>query len=699
MKQEEKQQDYMIYLARRTFEPSGERIIPPPDKLEYYIVQFNKPLTSEEQERIRLKYRLRLDTYIPNLAFLERLNPQTLAALSKDSLSRAIALYQPSDKISPEIGKSSSASSAQRSLNDLLIRVFLFSDVKDNDISRVAEAIGSLRASHMLKNKTDAHIQPSYESNPNEPNAKDSAERLSVTYLDPAEIRILNDRDLGGHAQLVFLSPSIDLLVEIAKLDEVQWIEEVAETDSDSSATVHCPNSNTVAGTIQSGTPANVPVWDNGINGSQQIVGIIDVTLVDKAHCMFRDFEGIGTGMDHRKVVGFRDFFNTGGNKHGTAVAAIAVGDEFRNSGNNENRGIAWAARLSYDDQKIIRSLRRTMLEVLAVEAGDEAMIHSNSWHDNTTAYNKTAVDVDTFVWQNEEHFVCGSSGNSNSAEVLGPPGTAKNALCVAASRGFPKHSQHGDGLSGPTSRPDNRRKPEICAPGCGINAAEAGSGCGCMSISRCATSFATPVIAGAAALVRQYYMEGFYPTGVRDLPNHRVPSGALIKATLLNSTIPMTDEQDYPNNREGWGLIKLDNTLFFAGGPRNLFIADVLNADGLSKGQSRAHNITVRSNTQPLKITLVWSDPPATIGTGKALVNDLNLIVTSPDGDIFRGNINFSGGFSLPQPQPVADDSNNVEMVIVQNPVPGTWTIKVECVAANIGLQGYALVATAAIS
>ena len=121
----------------------------------------------------------------------------------------------------------------------------------------------------------------------------------------------------------------------------------------------------------------------------------------------------------------------------------------------------------------------------------------------------------------------------------------------------------------------------------------------------------------------------------------------------------------------------------------------DVRNASGLSQERSHVHRFEVRDKSEPLKITLVWTDPAAQVATGRALVNDLDLVVTSPEGTIYRGNANFVEGFSQPQPNPVDPDPNNVEMVIVSEPDPGTWTATVEARAVTVGLQGYALVAS----
>jgi subtilisin family serine protease len=49
-------------------------------------------------------------------------------------------------------------------------------------------------------------------------------------------------------------------------------------------------------------------------------------------------------------------------------------------------------------------------------------------------------------------------------------------------------------------------------------------------------TSFAAPEIAGLAALVRDYFQKGFYPTGTATPANALTPSGALVKAVILAS-------------------------------------------------------------------------------------------------------------------------------------------------------------------
>jgi subtilisin family serine protease len=49
-------------------------------------------------------------------------------------------------------------------------------------------------------------------------------------------------------------------------------------------------------------------------------------------------------------------------------------------------------------------------------------------------------------------------------------------------------------------------------------------------------TSMASPLVAAAATLVRQFYQQGFYPTGIATKNNEFAPSAALVKANLIHS-------------------------------------------------------------------------------------------------------------------------------------------------------------------
>ncbi|MDQ4097798.1 MAG: hypothetical protein M3144_08030, partial [Actinomycetota bacterium] len=171
-----------------------------------------------------------------------------------------------------------------------------------------------------------------------------------------------------------------------------------------------------------------------------------------------------------------------------------------------------------------------------------------------------------------------------------------------------------------------------------------------------------------------------------------RIPSGALLKAVLLNSTI-LTDS-GVPEDRSGWGVANLPATLFFEGGPRRLVVRDIRHAEGLATGQNGVLAVNVQSDIEPLRVTLVWTEPPGGIGAANSVVNDLDLEVTSPTGARLLGNV-YQGGHSVEGGS--ADRVNNVEMVSVERPIPGEWTIRLAAIAVNVGTpgQGYAVVAS----
>jgi hypothetical protein len=460
-----------------------------------------------------------------------------------------------------------------------------------------------------------------------------------------------------------------DRLGELAVQPFVQYIEESAEITLRNSSNRWIVQSNILNVT---------PLYDAGLHGEGQIVGEID-GKINVNHCSFSDTNPIGP--THRKILAYNT--SLGSNSHGTHVAGTVVGD---NGVDDNTRGVAYLGKLVYDD---IPSFTETAINnVLVQHHGQGARIHTNSWGDDgTTAYNGLARGFDLFQHNNEESLVLLAVTNLSA---LKNPENAKNLLACGASQDTPNQSNHCSGGTGPTA--DGRRKPEIYAPGCSTTSASSSTSCGTSSLT--GTSMATPAVAGTAMLVRQYYVEGYYPSGAAVPADAFTPSAALIKATLLNSAVDMTGIAGYPSNQEGWGRVLADNALHFSGDTRNLIVlADVFNANGLTTAQFEEYQFSVSSSAESLRLTLVFTDVPGTAGSGAPVVNNLDLELTDPTGAVvYRGN-NFSGGVSAAGGS--ADAINNVEQVLINSPTTGLWKAKVVGTAVNQSTQGYALVAT----
>ena len=615
-----------------------------PAKSRYQVVQFNQSLNRAERAALQRKHRLRLTDYIPNRAFIEKLDNKQLEKLSAEGVFRASVPYVSAFKVSPTIGTVAHRTPERREMTGLWIEIILF------------------------------------------PEAALSKARKWLNGEGARELQVLDDRKSGGQLRLRCIVADEDTIERLADLEDVRWIEEVAETVEDNSA---------AATTIQSGTAAVGSIWNRGLHGEAQIIGVLDSAPLDINHCFFRDTVNNTPGAAHRKVVALRNLSGTTAGGHGTFVSGCAAGDDLNVPGAAIRRGGAWAARLVSGNRRDFAF--NSLLTELNAAATAGASIHTNSWHDNTAGagnpatYNQNAADVDTFTWNNEDHLVLGSAGYNG--EEQGPPGTAKNAICVSAAQSDPNEMNFGDGNPGPTA--DGRRKPDLMTVGCQIQSATVNTTCGTGPRSACATSYATPHAAAAAALIRQYYTEGWYPTGVRQPADAITPSGALLKATLINTTIDMTGIPGYPSASEGWGLVRLENALHFAGNSRTLCVWDIRNADGLTTSDTAEHRVDVVNGTQQLKITLVWTEPPGTAGAANPVINNLDLEVISPSGARkFLGN-RFASGASVTGGTP--DTINNVEMVLINDPTPGFWTVRVVGADVNVGNpgQGYALVAT----
>jgi len=177
------------------------------------------------------------------------------------------------------------------------------------------------------------------------------------------------------------------------------------------------------------------------------------------------------------------------------------------------------------------------------------ARIATNSWGGGTMYYSDNS-DLDEMIFWLDDFLVLAAAGNDgySGAETILAPGLGKNVLCVGAAETSASPNTIADFSSrGPTR--DMRLKPDLVGPGDPIvsTCASGQPGLGsCQVSSKSGTSMATPAVAGAAALVRQFLVEGHHAIysadGEASSSYNKVnPSSALLKAILVGSTFPLT--------------------------------------------------------------------------------------------------------------------------------------------------------------
>ncbi len=470
-------------------------------------------------------------------------------------------------------------------------------------------------------------------------------------------------------------------------------------------------------------------------SGAGQVVGVADTGLDDQ----HPDFQGRIVGLVARGRPG--DPSDPHG--HGTHVAGSVLGDGSASGG--QFRGVAPEASLFFqsllDAGGGLGGLPVALSELFqeAYDAG--ARVHNNSWGSATgSAYTIDSTEVDDFIASHRDMLVVISAGNEGSAAEplnsspgfvdwlsMGSPASCKNALTVGAHRSvrtsggfadqpysavwpadFPMppiadQTVSGDGqcIAGFSSRgpcDDRRIKPDVVAPGTDIVSARSGAGdpsnyWGTHQLPAYAymggTSMAAPLVAGCAALVRQYYVD---ERGI-------APSAALLKATLINGTTWLSGEDalaDFPlapNYHQGFGAVNLLGSIPNASSPAlRLELVDSWEKPVLQfarTGQRFRFEIDVQEvdPALPLRVTLTYTDLAA-----RALQNDLSMLLQQPDGQKRLGNEDVPQGLKIPDP------TNNVEVIRIDDAPAGTYTVQVFARNLLRGPQDFALVVTGAL-
>ncbi|MDG0816221.1 S8 family serine peptidase [Bdellovibrio svalbardensis] len=656
-----------------------------------YIVQYTRPI--RPADRVALNHQFKVFGYLPDDALVVRGTfPQLLKFKASHSAVRTILKYEARFKVSSQLSALSVFNKDE--LADLVVRIF-----DANEIQKIAQAIQILNPQVIFQDISEKHLM---------------------------------------------LVTSKGFIPQIAELPGVEHVAPVPEmklfdfnpTDSVSLGIDEYAN---LTG-YESGTKIMKfeAAWAQGYAGRNQVLAMAD-TGVDSGDLanLVPDLSGaVSSGF----AFGLRSTSWADPMGHGTHVAGLMVGRGTASRG--QLLGGAHEAELVVGSMwsPLVRNMtvpsRLSVLFDHAFQAG--ARVHSNSWGSNKDpgAYDDSAVQVDEWVFNNPDLLVVFAAGNSGAdlnkdgridAMSLGTPGTAKNCLTVGASKNrisqggvqgaigklrdgqalWPSEPLFSSGMSdtetglapfssrGPTK--DGRIKPDVVAPGTNILGTKSHQG-GASSLWGFfnkdytwsgGTSMAAPLAAGAAGVARQILVEKW---GVES------PSAALVKATLIHSAEDLFPGQFglvgeaqgqelltlRPNSDEGYGRVNMENLVQWSAEDTKV----IDNREGVAQDQAVSYSFTLEecANTsacsRSLYANLVWTDAPGSVNAAVALVNDLDLELTFPDGRVLRSE----------------DHVNNLEKIEVSGLLPGTYqlTIKGHRVPqAPRGGQAFALIYT----
>ena len=209
-------------------------------------------------------------------------------------------------------------------------------------------------------------------------------------------------------------------------------------------------------------------------------------------------------------------------------------------------------------------------------------------------------------------------------------------------------------------------------------------------------TSMAAPAISGTLALMQDFFTNTL----------HLTPSPALLKAMLINGARVTDNSYNYAVNQDinyqGWGLPQLPNSI-----PQNLtnansplYFLDQSPTNVLATGDCQTFIVSPSDKTQPLRITLAWTDPPGNPASAVKLVNNLDLVVTNlTTGQIYYGN--YFDNSSPPASKacttndlPQFDVINNVENVFIIPPSGSTLgaSYSVTVIGRNVNVNAVTL-------
>ena len=347
------------------------------------------------------------------------------------------------------------------------------------------------------------------------------------------------------------------------------------------------------------------------------------------------------------------------GGTHGDQVGGVAGG-----AGNIDptTRGMAVGVTL-YATDYVADFLDTT----LGLHIFHDVMITNSSYSNGCNdGYTQIASTVDeqmyyfphyihVFSAGNSGNFDCGYGAGNQWGNVTGGHKQGKNVIATAnlyADAELVESSSRGPAA-------DGRIKPDIAANGEEQVTAYPDN----MYDPFGGTSGASPGIAGILAQLYQAY---------RELNGNAYPNAGLMKACLLNTANDLGNKG--PDYKFGWGHVNALRAVQLIENAN--YMLDSIDHEGVNE-----HTLTIPDNVIEARVMVYWTDPPSLPGVTKALINDLNMEISTPDSSIHMPWVLRIEPDPLLLDMPAGtgrDSLNNMEQIVIEQPAAGDYTIAI---------------------
>jgi len=332
--------------------------------------------------------------------------------------------------------------------------------------------------------------------------------------------------------------------------------------------------------------------------------------------------------------------------------------------------------------------------------------------------YNNEAGDIDDFTFKNQDAFVCMCAGNEGAlpgyTQIVNET-TAKNLTVVGAcdttrpniagkydpTKPIDNSPYRMAQFSNRGPAPEGRFKPDVVAPGMAILSAKSRNATNQNDVTwglsndpnltfSAGTSAATPQVAGCAAVIREALVK-------RSSNPVAKPSGALVKALLINGAVPLDPSSVVPNNVSGFGRVNLEASLahleipdsdpnvsprcgFFT---REIAALKTFEVATIKVPPLEEIPLTGEKIPRRLRVTLVWFDV-----RGASTENKLYLTLAKKGGTSKQAVCGNRDPNATDGTTQTPDRVNTVQRVDCVNISPGEYSASVTCEATSLAVS-----------